>query len=93
MMRSLALIGFVSGALAMGYLVAAAFFLRFWASSRDRLFLAFAGAFALMATAQVFTLMARIGREEDGHVYLPRLAAFVLIIVAILLKNLPSRRA
>ncbi|HWU14838.1 MAG TPA: DUF5985 family protein [Caulobacter sp.] len=92
MMRSPALIGFVSGALAMGYLVAATFFLRFWASSRDRLFLAFAGAFALMATAQIFTL-ARIGREEDGHVYLPRLAAFVLIIVAILLKNLPSRRA
>jgi uncharacterized membrane protein YfcA len=85
------LIGFVGGALAMGYGVAAVFFLRFWASSRDRLFMAFAGAFALMATAQIFALLAKSGQEEGGHVYLPRLAAFVLIIVAILIKNLPSR--
>ncbi|KQZ06154.1 hypothetical protein ASD21_00480 [Caulobacter sp. Root1455] len=91
-MPSSVLIGFVGGALAMGYLVAAGFFLRFWATSRDRLFLAFAGTFALMAAAQVFTLMGRSAQEGNGQVYLPRLAAFVLIIVAILLKNLPSRR-
>jgi len=91
-MPSPVITGFVGGALTMGYGVAAVFFLRFWASSRDRLFLAFAGAFALMAAAQVFTLMGRSAQEGDGLVYLPRLVAFVLIIVAILVKNLPSRR-
>jgi hypothetical protein len=86
------LMGFVSGALGAGYLVAAVFFVRFWRSSRDRLFLAFAAAFALMATAQVLLLVADGSHEWDGHVYLPRLAAFVIIILAILAKNLSPRR-
>lgn len=76
----------------MGYGVAAVFFLRFWRSSRDGLFLAFAAAFALMALAQVLPLWVGTAREGAGHVYLPRLAAFVIIIAAILIKNLPPRR-
>jgi hypothetical protein len=76
----------------MGDAVAAVFFLRFWRTSREGLFLAFAAAFGLMATARVLTLMAGADREWDGHVYLPRLAAFVIIIAAILLKNFPPRR-
>ncbi len=89
---SATLIGFVGGGLAMGYVVAAVFFLRFWRSSREGLFLAFAAAFGLMALAQVLPLLLGSGREGDGHVYLPRLAAFVTIIAAILIKNLPPRR-
>ncbi len=92
MSQSALFTGFVSGALAMGYLVAAAFFLRFWIRSRDGLFAAFAAAFALMATAQMLGLFANTHGEADGHVYLPRLAAFVIIILAILGKNLPRRR-
>ena len=40
---------FVWGVLAMGSLVPALFFLRYWRSSRDRLFAFFAVAFGLMA--------------------------------------------
>lgn len=91
MSHSATLTGFVGGGLAMGYLVAAVFFLRFWRSSREGLFLAFAAAFGLMSLAQVLPLLVGTGREWDGHVYLPRLAAFVTIIAAILIKNLPPR--
>ena len=93
MTHSALLVGFVGGALAMGYAIAAVFFLRFWRSSREGLFLAFAAAFGLMAAAQVLALMAGLDHEWDGHVYLPRLIAFMIIIAAILLKNLPPRRS
>jgi len=92
-MRSELWIGFVGGALAMGYGLATVFFLRFWRTSRDGLFAAFAVAFALMALAQVFSVAVGSSHEQDGHVYLPRLAAFIVIILAILLKNLPARRS
>jgi hypothetical protein len=45
-----------------------------------------------MATAQVLLLVTDGSHEWDGHVYLPRLAAFVIIILAILAKNLSPRR-
>jgi len=92
-MRSELWVGFIGGVLAMGYGMAALFFLRFWRSSRDGLFTAFAVAFALMALAQVFSVVVGSSHEQDGHVYVPRLAAFIVIILAILLKNLPARRS
>lgn len=91
MMRSPALVGFVAGALAMGHLVAGMFFLRFWRRAGDGLFLAFAAAFGLLATAQALQVFARGDRDWDVHVYWTRLAAFVLIILAVLLKNFPRR--
>lgn len=83
---------FVSGALTVGYLMAGLFFLRFWARTRDRLFLAFAAAFALMATNQALPTLLNVHREEASWIYLLRLAAFCLIIAAILGKNLGGRR-
>ena len=35
------LVGFLAGAVTLGFFVASAFFLRFWRRTRDRLFLAF----------------------------------------------------
>lgn len=81
------LLGLVSGALAMGYAVAAAFFMKFWRASHDRLFLMFAGAFALLAVQRVAVSLLRNWSESTTWVYLLRLAAFVLIIVAIVEKN------
>ncbi|HYO75195.1 MAG TPA: DUF5985 family protein, partial [Thermoanaerobaculia bacterium] len=43
------MINLISGALFAGYAVAALFFLRFWVSSRDRLFAMFSAAFAILA--------------------------------------------
>ncbi|HYE00886.1 MAG TPA: DUF5985 family protein [Alphaproteobacteria bacterium] len=83
---------FVSGAITCGFVVAAVFFLRFWARTRDRLFAIFAAAFALLALNQGIVALAGIPREELSWVYLLRLAAFSLIIAAIVSKNLGAAR-
>jgi hypothetical protein len=84
--------GLISGALGAGFLIAGVFFLRFWARTREGLFLAFAGAFALMAVVQILPTLMGIPQEDRGGIYLFRLAAFVLIIVAVLAKNLKRER-
>jgi hypothetical protein len=80
--------GLVAGGLAVGFLVVAAFFLRFWGRTRERLFLAFSAAFALMAVNQALPVILNIPQEERGGIYLIRLLAFLLIIVAVVGKNL-----
>ena len=80
--------GLVAGGLAGGFLVLASFFLRFWGRTRDGLFLAFSGAFALMAVNQALPVILNIPQEDRGGIYLIRLAAFLLIIVAVIGKNL-----
>lgn len=85
------LLSVLYGMIIMGYLVAALLFLRLWRRVRDRLFLMFAGAFALMAVHQAIIAVGNIPREEHSWVYLIRLAAFSLIILAILLKNTETK--
>lgn len=76
---------FFAGLIAMGFLVAAAFFFRFWRESRDRLFAFFALAFLLMALARPM-----LAANEDSSVgpYFIRLASFALILVGVVDKNL-----
>jgi len=81
----------LAGAVAMGFATIGVFFLRFWRTSRERLFLAFAAAFWLMSVGQILSAAQRIVREDLAIVYLPRLAAFSLIIFAIVRKNLADR--
>ena len=76
---------FVAGALMMGYLVIALFFLRFSRESGDRLFAIFATAFFLMAV-QRYALF-YYGEVGDAWVYGLRLVAFLLILFAIIDKN------
>jgi hypothetical protein len=83
---------YVSGAITMGHLIAGLFFLKFWKRTRDRLFLAFAAAFWLLALNQGIIALAGIPREEQSWVYLLRLAAFLLIIMAIVSKNFSRAR-
>jgi hypothetical protein len=82
---------FVSGAITIGYVIAGLFFLRFWTRTRDGLFGAFALAFWLLALNQALVALAGIPREEHSWIYLLRLAAFTLIIIAIVRKNLRTR--
>ncbi|HEX3699944.1 MAG TPA: DUF5985 family protein [Phenylobacterium sp.] len=84
-------LGFTSGAVSTASIIAALFFLKFWRRTRDGLFLAFAAAFVLMAINQAAPLLLGIPDEAVGGVYLFRLAAFLLIIWAILSKNIPRR--
>ncbi|HTP84263.1 MAG TPA: DUF5985 family protein [Alphaproteobacteria bacterium] len=84
------LYGFVSGLVTMGFLVAGLWFWKFWRRTKDGLFAAFAGAFLLLAINQALAQVVALGREETGWVWLLRLAAFLLIIGAIVKKNLGS---
>lgn len=82
------MIEFLSGLVTSGYLVAAAFFARFWIKTRDRLFLAFAGAFVLFALNQALVGLFRVTTEPESLVYVLRILGFVVILAAILDKNL-----
>lgn len=84
------LFDFLSGAVTLGFLVAGLFFLRFWRKTRDGLFLAFAMSFGLLGVGQAVQALASIPQEERSYVYLIRLAAFTLILVAIFRKNRAS---
>ena len=83
---------FLAGAVTLGYLLGAAFFLRFWRKTSDRLFLAFACAFALFALNQALVDMLNVVFELTSAAYLLRVLGFVLILAAIFDKNLPRRR-
>lgn len=83
---------FSAGLIAMGHMIAGLFFLRFWHSTRDRLFLAFAAAFWLLALAQGSLALTREILEERSWIYWLRVAAFGLIILAVVRKNRGSRR-
>jgi hypothetical protein len=82
---------FLSGAVALGFAACALFFLRFWRRTREELFLAFAVAFLLLGAGQTILALANISTEERGSIYLLRLTAFLLILVAIYRKNRSSR--
>ena len=82
---------FVWGLITMGYAIAGLFFLRFWTRTRDHLFAAFAVAFWLLALNQALVAVSDVPREEQTPFYLLRLAAFGLIIAAIVVKNLRAR--
>jgi hypothetical protein len=74
---------FVAGLLTMGYAVTSLFFAKFWTQSHDRLFGFFSAAFALLAVQRVMVAFA----PQQPAVYVLRLIAFIVIIVAIVDKN------
>lgn len=78
---------FVAGALTAGYVLAGLFFLRFWRSTRDVLFLSFSLAFFLLALSQVLLTMTPVMMEDRSWLYVIRLLAFLLILLAIVRKN------
>lgn len=85
------MIHFISGALVMAYLTVALFFARFRTRTGDPLFGAFALAFVLLAAQRV--LLAISTDENLLWTYVIRLAAFVVILLAIIGKNIFPRRA
>jgi hypothetical protein len=84
--------GMVLGGVATAALVAALFFLRFWRATRDRFFLFFAVAFGLEAFSRVLIGITGSVREDAPMFYVIRLAAYVVIFIAILDKNRAHRR-
>jgi hypothetical protein len=77
----------VMGAIAMASAVAALFFLRFWRDTGDRLFAMFAAAFILLGVTRIGLALSQSHFEGQTYWYWVRLAAFLLILVAIVDKN------
>jgi Family of unknown function (DUF5985) len=86
------MIDFLAGAVTMGFMVASAFFVRFWRKTADRLFLAFGAAFGLLALNQILAAVLEAGDERTPFVYVLRVLAFILILLAIVDKNVVPRR-
>jgi undecaprenyl pyrophosphate phosphatase UppP len=84
------MLNLMNGMSGMGFLIAAVFFLRFWRRTADGLFVTFAAAFLLLALNQIL-LGLPIAREDQSLLYLPRVVAFALLIVAIVLKNVAKK--
>ena len=79
-------IHFMLGAIVTCCVVAGTFFLRFWRKTRDRLFGMFAAAFWILALNWV--ALAFTQKDEiRTALYVVRLLAFVVILLAILDKN------
>lgn len=79
---------FLLGVIVMGFLTAGLFFFKFWRETRDSFFLAFAASFTIEALNRFTVLFLPEPREGRSSVYVVRFFAFLLILVAILRKNL-----
>lgn len=81
------MVTFLFGALAMGFATTALFFLRFWATSRDRMFLFLAVAFALMSAERIADVTAFALPSPPLSLYGLRLLAFLAILIGLADKN------
>ena len=76
-----------AGMVVMGCLVAGLYFLKFWRATRDRLFAFFAPAFWLLGLSYFLLGSTERTNEVRPIVYAIRMAAFLLIVIAIVEKN------
>jgi uncharacterized membrane protein HdeD (DUF308 family) len=79
--------GFLLGVIVTASLTAAGFFWRFYRQTRDKLFFAFAAAFAIEGINRMAFLLVDKPSEGSPIIYLVRLVAFLLILGAIVAKN------
>ena len=80
----------LAGGLVVACAIVGLIFLRYWKATSDSFFLYFAFAFWLQGGQYLYSALTRPGDEHLPVAYLLRMAAFALIVVAILRKNLPS---
>ena len=78
---------FLSGAVVMGFGVAGLLFLSYWRRTGQKLFLTFAASFFLLVINYTWLAVTQIPEEERSPLFLVRLLAFGLIIVAIYQSN------
>lgn len=78
---------FLSGVASAGSLGVGLFFLRLWQETRDRFFALFGFAFWVLAFNWFLIVWVQPSSEHLHYFYVLRLAAFLLIIVAIVDKN------
>ena len=80
---------FLRGAIAMGHAVAGLFFLRYYVRVRDSFFLMFSIAFWALGSIRV-AMVFLADPMEQHYLYWVRFFAYLLILGAIVAKNLPS---
>ena len=78
---------FLSGMIAMGHASAGLFFLRFWKSTKDRLFGLFASAFWVLGFVRAMMIVFDNPGDEHYLLWL-RFVAYLIILAAIIDKNL-----
>lgn len=78
---------FLVGVIATASVTCGVFFLKFWRETRDSFFLAFAVSFIIEGLNRVTTLFLAQPNEGSPLIYMVRLLAFLLILVAIVRKN------
>lgn len=86
-MTSIVLVSLISGMIAAGFLVAALFFLRYYRSTRDALFIYFTVAFVLLAMEKLAVLVVPDWFPEPPWLFIVRLLAFIAIGAGIWEKN------
>lgn len=82
---------FLYGMVTMGFAVASLLFASYWRRTRQSLFAIFASSFFLLAVNYAWLALTEIPVEERSPLYLVRLLAFSLIVVAIFQSNRPKR--
>jgi hypothetical protein len=76
----------MNGAITVCCAVIGLFFLRFWRKSRDRLFILFAIAFWVLGVNRIALTFVQAD-ETRTYLYIVRLIAFLIILIAIVDKN------
>lgn len=84
---------FLLGGLTASYLLAGLFFVRFWWSTRDFLFLAFAVFFGIQGGSSTFIVSLSHPNEGSLWIGLVRLLSILAVLAAILWKNVEKRSA
>jgi cytochrome c biogenesis protein CcdA len=83
---------FLSGMVTAGFLVAAAFFFRFWQRTGDTLFAVLGVSFVFFALSQVATLAVDAPQDDRTAIFLLRLIGFVILLAGIVAKNMTRGR-
>lgn len=78
---------FLLGVIATASITAGCFFLKFWRTTRDSFFLAFAASFIVEGLNRAAVLFVDKPNEGTPATYIVRLFSMLLILMAILRKN------
>jgi hypothetical protein len=84
--------GILTGAITFASFAVGLFFLRFWKSTQDRFFLYFALSFWIQGMNRIHIWVEGVASEDSAVIYLIRLLAYVMILVAIWEKNREPRK-
>ena len=85
------MIPFLHGAIAAAAAIAGFVFLRYFRHTRDRFFLFLTASFWLETAGRIWSV-AFVEADDDASIYVLRAVSYLLILAAILDKNLPRRR-